>query len=1116
VTQRCQVVARGDAAPSDAGRLERPLVQSFVATLAEGGFDARPDQEPEVRVLLTSSRAERRLARASELLRAWPQALPATLLAASPETASELVRSLGRPVFGWRRLTLFRLASELARPGLLEAGLALAPPLSQEALWERVVFQLGEAGQLGRLEALRGRPGLAQALARTVGELRALGSDASGLEAPLPAVAAAYQAELAATRLVDRADVLRLALAAPPPSGPLLVLDVTPAPGLETELLTRLARHATQVVATVPRADERGVAALSLALGVAPEHLDATPRTALEALQQGLFSARRRGPDFTVEDFFSAPGEARECVEIARRLLDAARQGVPFERMAVLVRAPAAYRAPLEEALRRAGVPAHFAQGLPTPDPGGRSLLALLRCADEGLSARRFAEYLSLGQVPSADPAGAPPPAAPSAERYQPSGEDTLLPPSSAAPVVEPGTDGAEDPDAPVAHGRLRAPRRWEQLLIDAAVIGGVDRWRRRLHGLEQLTRKGLEAPSLSEAHRRRADRQLADLSALTHFALPLLDALQALPAQATWGVWLEALGSLATRALQRPQRVLAVLQDLAPMAEVGPVSLRTVATVLRPRLGEVTEAPPTRRGGQVLVAPVALARGLSFELVFIPGLAERLFPQKVREDPLLPDERRSSLDPRLETQPDRVAQERLALGLAVGAASRRAVLSWPRVDAEHARPRVPSFYALEAARAVEGTLPSYEVVQRRAEQTGQARLAWPAPADPTAAIDASEFDLAVLEGLFQARGPVRGRARYLIDANRHLARALRARHGRWSPRWTAADGLVLPSAAGRAALAPHQLDARPFSPTALELHAACPYRFFLSTVHRLSPLEIPGELEELGPLEKGSMTHEVQFQLLTSLRAEGRAVTLASLEGGVFARLEEVLTQVTTAYADDFVPAIERVWADGLEVLRADLREWLRRMAGEGDWAPAYFELGFGLPTRDAADPASVSAPVGLDGGLSLRGSIDLVERSVRGTLRATDYKTGKARAGQGNVVGGGRHLQPVLYALVLERLFPELRVEGGRLFYCTQAGGFSSVATPLEPLARAHLAQVVLAIRAGLEQGFFPADPAPGECQWCDFAPVCGPDEERRLRVTRKARDASSRALQAVRGLP
>jgi hypothetical protein len=89
--------------------------------------------------------------------------------------------------------------------------------------------------------------------------------------------------------------------------------------------------------------------------------------------------------------------------EIVRRFAEA-RTRVPFYRMAIFLRAPSAYRAHLEEALRRAAIPAYFARGATRPDPAGRAFLALLACAAEGLSARRFAEYLSLAQVPDSEP----------------------------------------------------------------------------------------------------------------------------------------------------------------------------------------------------------------------------------------------------------------------------------------------------------------------------------------------------------------------------------------------------------------------------------------------------------------------------------------------------------------------------------------------------------------------------------------------------------------------------------------------------------------------------------------------------------------------------------------
>ena len=97
---------------------------------------------------------------------------------------------------------------------------------------------------------------------------------------------------------------------------------------------------------------------------------------------------------------FSAPGEGRECVEIARRVREEAARGVPFDEIAVLLRAPNTYLGLLEHAFQRADIPAWFDRGTRRPDPSGRAFLALLACADEDLSARRFAEYLSLGQVP--------------------------------------------------------------------------------------------------------------------------------------------------------------------------------------------------------------------------------------------------------------------------------------------------------------------------------------------------------------------------------------------------------------------------------------------------------------------------------------------------------------------------------------------------------------------------------------------------------------------------------------------------------------------------------------------------------------------------------------------
>jgi len=87
--------------------------------------------------------------------------------------------------------------------------------------------------------------------------------------------------------------------------------------------------------------------------------------------------------------------------------------------------------------------------------------------------------------------------------------------------------------------------------------------------------------------------------------------------------------------ALRRPESVLSVLSELEPMREVGPVSLDEVYDVLSERLGSLRTDPPKRRYGRVFVGSIEEARGRSFDVVLLPGLAEGLFPRRAFEDPL-------------------------------------------------------------------------------------------------------------------------------------------------------------------------------------------------------------------------------------------------------------------------------------------------------------------------------------------------------------------------------------------------------------------------------------------------------------------------------------------------
>jgi CRISPR/Cas system-associated exonuclease Cas4 (RecB family) len=183
--------------------------------------------------------------------------------------------------------------------------------------------------------------------------------------------------------------------------------------------------------------------------------------------------------------------------------------------------------------------------------------------------------------------------------------------------------------------------------------------------------------------------------------------------------------------------------------------------------------------------------------------------------------------------------------------------------------------------------------------------------------------------------------------------------------------------------------------------------------------------------------------------------------------------------------------------------------------YVPWRFELSFGLAGRDehrAADPDSVDQPVEIDCGIRLRGSIDLVERRSDGRLRVTDHKTGKPLNKADLVIDGGGSLQPVLYALAAEKLFPDRKVEAGRLYFCTSASDFFDRIVPLDEDAREAAVLVAQTIGAALSTPFLPAAPDHEGCDRCNYRSVCGPNEVARIRRKPVSRLAALMDLRTV----
>ena len=1070
--------------------------------------------------IIEAASAAARLEAAASFLRQFPADQPITIVGATRGAADDLARRIAverGATIGLARFSLTQLAARTAVVALAAEGKTASTSLGAEAVAARAVFAATRDASLRYFTPVAGLPGFPRALARTLQELRLAGIGSDAVRAPSPARAdladllTRFDTSFAEVAAADRADLLHTAarlLRQQPNHGAVLLLDVPVNDAAEAALVSALTHTAGAVLATVPRADRETATAL-IEMGGTTERSDERGSDDLASLRRFLFETDIQPPERVTDgslEFFSAPGEGRECVEIARRVLQEARRGVRFDEMAIFVRSPQSYFGLLEHALRRADVPAWFDRGTRRPHPAGRAFLALLACGAEHLSAARFAEYLSLGQVPQID-----------GERPEPwaASHDEALGPRASSPGID--TVDASDvaaaesvnPDLAVVAGTLRAPWRWERLLVDAAVIGqDASRWKRRLEG-----RLGELTVQIDEARRqegtdsgkvRALELTLEQCDHLSGFAMPIINELAAWPAQATWGEWLDRFERLAPRVLRMPAYVLRVLADLRPMADVGPVDLDEARRVLGDRLLTLDSDPPARRFGRIFVGTPGHARGREFRVVFVPGLAERMFPQKPREDPLLLDDRRSELSESLPTQGDRLVSERLLLQVAAGAASDRLYVSYPRIELTESRARVPSFYALDMMRAVTGSRSRSRMARgaragrgqrhagvagaaaaRRRHRRPGARPRRPAPAAGREGRRGRQGSCALparAERMPEALGrrQVGARAEAMVRERRPDSRL--SRHGTRARSHEVDRAFVL----GLRAAEVHRLSLSIRAVGDVSPSAARPARAAAadgSADARQHLSRHPGSLLPRAARSRRPARH----------RREPR-------HGSPRPRTNH--RPGRRAQHDELAPAVERVWADEVASIRRDLQAWLHYLARDGaEWEPTCFEFAFG-PVPGERDAASVRDDVTLESGFKLRGAVDLIEehRQTK-VLRVTDHKTGrKPDRIEKMIIGGGAVLQPVLYAMAVERAL-DAPVSQGRLFYCTSAGSFYEHPIPLNEVTRAAGLEVLRVIDRAIEIGFLAASPGEDACDRCNFVPVCGREVPKR--VERKPQD-------------
>jgi CRISPR/Cas system-associated exonuclease Cas4 (RecB family) len=1015
-----------------------------------------------------SPTAASRRAAAVAFLRASPERT--LFLASSTRAAVELVaEAFPAGTIAVSITTPRRLADEASLLPLAQAGRRAARRAELEAYAAAVVRDVPTPARYVQSARTSGFPA-----ALVAAFLR------SGNSGPNPVDVYAWYTEwrsrLTKDGLAIPDEVFAAAVAAPAPR--LLVVDVEPESEAEAAWLQRVQDACTSAggsVLIVETGAGARDAAREFEVPLGPLHALLASQAAGASTDAASVASVASLHDRV--HFFAAPSASREAMMVARRIRALLKRGVSPREIGVVARRVPPVAGALAAAFRRAGLPTSTVLVAPPARPflGALALVDLLR----GLDLPRVEAFIASGAA-----AFAATPAAQVTLRdlLRPAkglvGRAAFLAYLTRALPEPSGSGPAVSRDASVSE-----------------FAGGRER-----------TGPSGSGPS--------ADEAILGFQAWLERAVPLLEGGQSVRGFAT----------VVRSSLAEPWAVLDALAAEIELSE-GEASPERLAARLRGRFVKEKYVVPERRAGIFVGDPEAL-RARSFAHLFVIGLAERCFPEKQEVDPF-------------SGESGDEGRERRAFLRVIGAAGDELTLSYPRID-DSGRPLLPSLYRTALLHELGAT-----------EEAHRESLAWPAPEDPADAADRDEFVLAELAAALRTaptatpvkvgppslatpppaislavangRAPKTGALRYVLGYGFDGAtvdRALRMRAHRALRKWTLADGFVDAGAAGVAALAKHQLTARSFSPTALQNFAACPYKFLLSAIFRLSPPEDRSVRDVIDPLVRGTLVHEVLFRFLLQARDGGKLPLKGDDRTAHFESLLQILGEEEAnarARGAAFLPVI---WDDMLHEVVRDLEVWLdAQIAHPAE--PLYFELAFGLAQEAGRDPRSVVEPVQISGDgatptvLLARGSVDLVERRPDGALVAVDHKTGKTKVKAGVVTEGGTVLQPVVYSLVLEKILGPsgAAVAGGELYYCTHAGDFTRVFVPLDDRARAAFGTVASTVDGALREGFLPRAPGEYGCRYCDFQTICGEGAEQ---IAANKRQERLVPLQTLRRLP
>lgn len=749
------------------------------------------------------------------------------------------------------------------------------------------------------------------------------------------------------------------------------------------------------------------------------------------------------------------PGEEEEVREIVRSVLALAAKGVRFGDVAVALPAVGSYASLVREAFGEAGVPCYFPAGAANAlGAAARGALGLLGLLGGAMERRELVEFLASIPAPGRE-----------TERTAPD------------------------------HFSL-----WMRESAEAGVVGERG-WLEESAAFVERTRR--EAESGGKGRR----GALAAAIEVDSVIGSIVRAGAAMRRDAGWaeraGVFSTLVGELFPPSEERDAargavEALAALDRLGTRAPFEVFSRIAEAAVA----GEGGVAG--RPGGEgVNVLSLSQARALSFAAVFIPGLAERIFPSPISQDPFLGDRDRRELNAVsrgavvLAEKSERLDEEALLFALARESARDELVCSYPRFEEGTGRTRIPSSFL----RYIDGLSKGGSRGAELEEETVPRGAPLARGAEP---LSVHEFD-------FERAREYRDGAGALPESS-FFSRGARLVRERWGERtFTAYDGVFSSREALDALRSSFGGPERRFAPTSLEAYAGCPFSYFLTQVLEIEVLEEPERVISIDPRDRGSLVHTILARLYGELKERGLLPVSGAPAGEVFAIADAVISRFLEEFPATGSVGLPVFWETEKRIVREAIRLFLEEERLEtGEFVPEHFERSFGRK-QDGLD-----VPFECGGRTVLfRGRIDRIDTAPGGRFRVIDYKTGKL-ADRDQDFKRGSALQLPVYLVGASRILG-LDLRAGEAQYRRVWTGEGKRSVSFSGGAwdegAGLFAKIVETITRGIEGGVFFAPADDQGCRLCDLKIAC-PAGMSRLFGIKAANDGRARPYVEMRG--